>query len=100
MNRVLIVITLILFGGLTAVAVWTDGIVGIFSSIVSSFGSAQIFVDLVIALVLVSVWMWQDAKATGRNPLPWIVATILVGSFSPLLYLLTRKSSEQVPKDS
>ncbi len=100
MNRVLIVIPLMLFGGLTAVAVWTDGILGIFSSIVSSFGSTQIFVDLVIALVLVSVWMWQDAKATGRNALPWIVATILVGSFSPLLYLLIRKSSEQVTKES
>lgn len=37
MHRVLIIITLILFRALTAVAVWTDGIVGIFSSIVSSF---------------------------------------------------------------
>ena len=31
------------------------------------------------------------AKAAGRNPWPWIAATLVVGSLSPLLYLLTRK---------
>ncbi len=96
MSRILIVITLILFGALTALAVWQDGITGIFASILDSFGSAQIYVDLVIALVLIMVWIWGDAKATGRNPWPWIVATLLVGSFSPLLYLLSRKSPEKV----
>ena len=37
------------------------------------------------------VWMWRDAKATGRNAWPWIVATLALGSFGPLVYLLTRK---------
>jgi hypothetical protein len=96
MSRILIVITLILFGTLTILAVWHDGITGVFASIFSSFGSAQIYVDLVIALVLTMVWIWHDAKATGRNAWPWIVATILVGTFSPLLYLLTRKLAEKV----
>jgi uncharacterized membrane protein len=93
MSRVLIVITLVLLGILTGMAVWHDGITGIFGSVFSSFGSAQIYVDLVIALVLIMIWMWQDAKATGRIVWPWIVATLLVGSFAPLVYLLTRKSS-------
>ena len=96
MSRILIVITLILFGALTALAVWQDGITGIFASIFSSFGSAQIYVDLVIALVLIMVWIWRDAKATGRNAWPWIVATLVVGAFSPLLYLLSRKSPEKM----
>ena len=91
--RSLIIITLILFGALTGLAIWHDGITGIFGSIISSFGSAQIYIDLFIALVLIMIWMWHDAKATGRNPLPWIIATLAVGSFGPLVYLLTRKSN-------
>ncbi len=52
--------------------------------------------DLVIALVLVLVWMWRDAKAIRRNPWPWIVATLTTGSFGPLIYWLTRPTSEAV----
>ena len=51
--------------------------------------------DLVIALTLVMVWIWHDAKATGRKTWPWIVATLVLGSFGPLLYLLTRKATAQ-----
>jgi len=91
--RSLIIITIILFGALTGLAVWHDGITGIFGSIISSYGSAQIYIDLFIALVLIMTWMWHDAKATGRNPWPWIIATLAVGSFGPLVYLLTRKSN-------
>ncbi|MEM7134336.1 MAG: DUF2834 domain-containing protein [Chloroflexota bacterium] len=92
--RTLIIVTLILFGALTAAALWYDGLLGIFASIISSFGSAQIYVDLVIAIVLINVWIWRDAKARGRNPWPWIVAALVVGSFSPLVYLLTRREAD------
>jgi hypothetical protein len=33
------------------------------------------------------MWMWCDATAQGRNPWPW---TLALGSFGPLLHLLTR----------
>ena len=92
--RTILIITLILFGALTAVALWQDGVLGIFGSIVSSWGSTQIYVDLVIALTLVSIWMWRDAKTAGRNPWPWIIATFIVGAFSPLVYLLVRTSAD------
>ena len=97
MQRILISITLILFGALTAVALWYHGYWGIIAPQFQSFGAAQVFVDLVIALVLIMIWMWQDAQATGRNPWPWMVATLVLGSFGPLVYLLTRQSvSENV----
>lgn len=90
MQRVLIVVTLVLFGALSAVALWQHGYWGIIEPHFRSFGAAQVFADLVIALTLVMVWMWHDAKKAGRNPWPWIVATLALGSFGPLVYLLVR----------
>ncbi len=96
MNRTIILILLIPFTILTAVALWNDGVLGILTSITSSYGSLQIYVDLVIALILILAWMWRDAKATGRNIWPWIITTLLIGSFGPLIYLLTRNSTDAV----
>lgn len=95
MQRTLLIVTLILFGALSAVALWQHGFWGIIAPHFQSFGGGQVFADLVIALTLVMVWMWQDAKATGRNVWPWIVATLALGSFGPLIYLLTRKSTAE-----
>jgi len=91
MQRTLIIITLILFGALTTVALWQHGYWGIIAPHFKSFGAGQVLADLVIALTLVMIWMWRDARSTGRNVWPWIVATLALGSFGPLLYLLTRK---------
>jgi len=93
MQRTLLFITLILFGVLSAVALWQHGYWGIIAPHFQSFGAGQVFADLFIALTLVMIWMWRDAKATGRNVWPWIVATLALGSFGPLFYLLTRKST-------
>lgn len=95
MNRIILTVTLVLFGALTAVALWVDGVFGIFASIFHSYGSMQIYADLIIALTLVVVWIYRDANKAGRNPWPWIIATFVVGTFSPLIYLLVRESSAQ-----
>lgn len=94
MPRALLIITLVLFGGLSGVALWQHGVWGIIAPHFQSTGAGQVFADLVIALTLVMVWIWQDAKANGRNPLPWIVATLAVGSFGPLVYLLLYKTKK------
>ncbi|MCC5886321.1 MAG: DUF2834 domain-containing protein [Gammaproteobacteria bacterium] len=93
MSRALLVSTLILFGALTASALWHDGYLGIFAIAWQSFAGAQLFADLVIALVLVLIWLWHDARKIGRNPWPWLIATLATGGFGPLLYLLTRRSA-------
>ncbi|MBC7919195.1 MAG: DUF2834 domain-containing protein [Rhodoferax sp.] len=90
MQRILIIGILVPFGALSAVALWQHGYWGLFEPAFQSLGAAQVLADLVIALTLVMVWMWNDAKATGRNVWPWIVATLALGSFGPLGYLLTR----------
>ena len=92
MQRTILIVVLILFGALSAVALWFDGVLGIFGSITHSWGSVQIYVDLVIALAIICVWMYRDAKSSGQNPWPWIVMTALIGVFGPLVYLISRET--------
>jgi hypothetical protein len=91
MNRTLLIVTLIAFGALTAVALVNHGYIGLVTLQLQTWAGAQVLADLVIALTLVMIWMWRDARATGRNVWPWLIATLALGSFGPLLYLLTRK---------
>ena len=90
MQRTLIIVTLFLFGALSVAALLQHGYFDIFTLPLQTLAGTQVLVDLVIALSLVMVWIWRDAKATGRNAWPWIIVTLALGSFGPLLYLLTR----------
>ena len=69
-----------------------SGYIGIFDYQRHSPAGWQVFVDLFIALVLVLTWMIPDAQRNGRNPWPWVVLTVLSGSFGPLLYLATQRA--------
>jgi uncharacterized membrane protein YfcA len=80
----------VLFGLLSAVALWQHGYWGILAPHFQSTGAGQVFADLVISLSLVMLWMARDARASGRRVWPWIAFTLVAGSFGPLLYLLTR----------
>jgi hypothetical protein len=46
-----------------------------------------------IALTMVLVWMWRDARARGVSPLPYVLITLALGSVGPLLYLIRTASS-------
>lgn len=90
MNKTLLLLVLIPFSVLSAIALWTHGYWGLFEPALRSWGAAQVLVDLVIALGLFLAWMWRDAARLRRNPWPWLVLSLAAGSFGPLLYLLTR----------
>ena len=64
------------------------GYIGIFDYHRHSPAGWQVFADLVIALLLVLLWLVPHAKESGRNPWPWVVLTLLLRSFGPLLYLV------------
>jgi drug/metabolite transporter (DMT)-like permease len=88
MNRWILAAVLAAFSALTVAAVARHGYVGIFQHQLQSLAGLQVLADLGIALLLVLAWLWRDAHRTGRNPWPWIVLTLVAGSFGPLLYLL------------
>lgn len=94
MQRTILILVLIPFSVLTALALWRHGYWGIFEPHFQTFGAAQVFADLVIALVLTLVWMRADAVKTNRNFWPWLVLTLATGSFGPLMYLLLRKPDQ------
>ncbi len=87
-KRTLAILVLIPFTLLTAYAIREVGYIGIFDYHRHSPAGWQVIADLVIALVLVLTWLVPEARRAGRNPWPWIVATLVLGSFGPLLYLV------------
>ena len=93
-ERVLLIVVLVLFGSFTAAALAVDGIVGIFRAVTFNLVSIQIFVDLVLAVGVVDIWVHRDARSRGRNPWTWLVASFLTGMFSPLIYLLVRSRED------
>lgn len=79
------------FGVLTAIALMDVGYWGIIAPHFQAWGAGQVFADLVIALMLIMVWMVADSRTSGINAWPFVVLTLLAGSFGPLSYLIARE---------
>jgi len=85
-------VVLLDFSGLTAYALYHYGVVGIFELLTANAVTVTALTDLVIALSLVVLWMWQDARERGTSAAPYVVLTLALGSVGPLLYLIRRES--------
>lgn len=92
MNKKQIALAVVLadFAALSAYAVAHHGVVGFFTLHLTNSAGIQVFVDLVIALSIVMVWMWHDARRHDINPVPYVLLTIGLGSIGPLVYLIRR----------
>lgn len=91
-KRTLAIAILIPFSILSLYAVYKVGYIGIFDYHRHSPAGWQVFIDLVIACVLILSWLIPEAKRNGINPWPYVVLTAFLGSFGPLLYLLIHGS--------
>ena len=86
-----LLVVIVAFGVLTALALMDVGYLGILTPHFQSWGGAQVFVDLVIVALLACIWMAHDAPERGLPAWPFIVVTLFLGSFGPLLYLVVRE---------
>jgi len=87
----------IVLADFVALNVWAAmqyGYVGVFREVLSTLPGILVSVDLTIALTMVAVWMWNDAKRRGIAVVPYLVVGLLLGSIGPLLYLLRTSGSE------
>jgi len=94
LNKNLVLAAIAVLAVVTIIAVLREGFVGMLTPFKASFWTWQYFIDLVIALGLVMIWIWRDCKNRGKTPLPWIAATLFTGSLAPLLYLYLRNNEK------
>ena len=84
------------FAAFTAWVVYAYGYSSFFDLHLTNAIGIQVFADLVIALTLVMVWMVRDARDRGVSAVPYLIATLFLGSIGPLLYLAMRPESDTV----
>lgn len=79
------------FAVLTIAGVVNDGLPGgAVDAITFNTMSWQIYIDLVLAIIVLSIWIHRDATRRGTNPWPYIAGGVIAGMFGPLFYLLLR----------
>jgi hypothetical protein len=90
---------LIVLLAMDAYSIGLYGYVGFFRMALANFAGVTAFVDLAIALVLIIVWMGDDARLRNVTAIPYLVLTLALGSVGPLLYLIRRfgDRSERAP---
>lgn len=98
--RLLSILILIPFSILTAYTIFDVGYLGLLDYHRHSSAGWQVFTDLVIALILATIWMFNDARESKRSPWPWFVITLFMGSIGPLLYLITKQTEAKTENAS
>jgi hypothetical protein len=81
---------LIVLLAVDAYAVYLYGYIGFFRMVLANFAGFAASLDLAVALVLILVWMGDDARERKVSAIPYILMTLALGSVGPLLYLIRR----------
>jgi len=94
-KRSLAFVLVVPFVLLTLYTIHKVGYLGIFEYQFLSPAGWQVGADLVIACMLLLSWIIPEAKRKGRNPWPFVLITVVLGSIGPLLYILLGSGTEQ-----
>jgi uncharacterized membrane protein len=86
------------FAVLTALALNDVGYFGIIEPHFQSWGAAQVFTDLVILAVLAIVYVVHDAPKRGLSAWPFVLITLVAGSFGILFYLMAVELRSAAPR--
>ena len=95
-TQILLGVVLAAFGFENVYAIAHFGYIGFFENLLSAgYPTLLVVADLLIALSLVMVWMWNDARERGATLWPYLLLTAALGSVGPLLYLIRRESAHK-----
>ena len=83
-------IMLVGFAALNAYCFYAFGTAEFLHAALANAATVAVFIDLVIALTMVGVWMVRDAAQRGATVLPYLLLTLFMGSMGPLIYLIGR----------
>jgi len=90
--RVLLIVDLLILHTIVTVFASIDyGYIGLWKHALADWGARQILSDLFVSCLLLTTWLVPDARKHGINPWPYAIATLPLGSFAPLAYLLHRE---------
>ena len=78
----------------TTTVVVEHGYTGFIELALAGGWGAQMFIDLVIALLLFSIWMFPDARERGIPAVPYFLLILFTGSVGALAYLVHRTLKE------
>ena len=74
----------------TAIVVMDHGYTGFIELALGGGWGAQVFIDLIIALLLFMTWMLPDARERGIPAAPYAILILGAGSIGALAYLVHR----------
>jgi hypothetical protein len=86
--RIVLWLVTLAFGAYSLWAMVQVGYLGIWQGGLSSIGSTQVTLDLIVSSVLLIAFVARDARSTGRAWWPFALLTLVAGSFGTLAYLL------------
>lgn len=103
MKKIFLLLVLFGFSIPTFYALKDFGYFGFFGAALTNSANIQVFIDLSISLMLINFWMLQDARQRGDSWLslaPYLLISLLIGAFGPLLYLLQREFRQSASQAS
>lgn len=99
-SRLLALVVLVPFLLYSTWATATEGFAIYFTGPFTHRIWTQEFLDLCIALTIVSGWMLADGRRRGLRVWPYVVLVPLLGSIAPLCYLVFRKGEDRAADPS
>lgn len=87
---VALLLVFVAFATYTAIALVDNGLVGFVEATVDNTAVLQVALDLLISVVIALIFVAGDARRRGLPFVPYLVATVFLGSIGLLAYLLHR----------
>jgi hypothetical protein len=91
MRIALLALAFLVFVAVEIAAIAAFGYFGVFAAMTSNAATRLGFLDLVLSLSLVLIWMRQDAGERTLPFWPYAVITVALGVAGPLAYLISRE---------